>query len=82
MDRWQDRDNFEIAVLKLTDSAKTFYQEFAELHAQDASRETFKSMFRQRYRDVRNDQYHYMRLQTAKQGKNESSQDSQIDAKR
>jgi len=24
--RWQDTDNFEIAVLKLTDSAKLFYQ--------------------------------------------------------
>ena len=75
MGRWQDRDNFEIAVLKLTDSAKMFYEGCAELHAQDASWKTFKRVFRQRYRDVHNDQYHYIRLQNAKQGKNESSQD-------
>jgi hypothetical protein len=34
--RWQDRENFEIAVLKLTDSAELFYQGCAKLHAQDA----------------------------------------------
>ena len=60
MGRWQDRDNFEIAVLKPKDSAKMFYQGCAELHAQDASWETFKRVFIQRFRDVHNNQYHYM----------------------
>jgi hypothetical protein len=72
--RWQDRDNFEIAVLRLTDSVKVFYQGYAELHAQDASWQTFKEVFRRRYRDVHTDQYNYMKLQTARQGKNESPQ--------
>jgi hypothetical protein len=40
--QWQDTDNFEFAVLKLTDSPKLFYQGCAELHAQDASLKTFK----------------------------------------
>jgi hypothetical protein len=73
--RWQDRDSFEIAVLRLTDSAKVFYQGCAELHAQDASWQTFKEVFRRRYRDVHTDQCHYMILQTARQGKNESPQE-------
>jgi hypothetical protein len=68
--RWQDRDNFKIAVLKLTDSAKLFYQGCAELHMQ-----AFKEMFRQRYKDVRTDQYHFMKLQTARQNKNEGPQE-------
>jgi hypothetical protein len=38
----EDIDKFEFAVLKLTDSAKLFYQGCAELHAQDASWQTFK----------------------------------------
>jgi hypothetical protein len=33
---WQEGDNFEIAVLKLEDSAKLFYQGCVELHAQHA----------------------------------------------
>ena len=70
--RLQDRDNVEIAVLKLTDSAKLFYQGCAELHAQDALWQTFKEVFRQRHRDVHTDQYHYIKLQTARDGKNEN----------
>jgi hypothetical protein len=73
--RWQDIDNFKIAVLNLTDSAKLFYQGCAEFHAQDASWQTFKEMFRQRYKDVRTDQYHFMKLQTARQNKNKGPQE-------
>lgn len=73
--RWQDRDNFEIAVLKLTDSAKLFYQGSDELHARDATWQTFKDIFRRRYKDVHTDQHHYLKLQTARQGKNETPQE-------
>jgi hypothetical protein len=59
-----------------------FYQSCAELHAQDASWKTFKDVFRQRYKDVRTDQYHYMRLQTARQNKKKVLKNSQIDAGR
>jgi len=67
--KWQDKNNFEIADLKLNDSAKHFYQGCLELHTQEATWQKFKDTFRQRYKDVRTDQYHYMMLQTARQGK-------------
>jgi broad specificity phosphatase PhoE len=35
----------------------------------------FKNAFRRRFRDIHTDQYHYMKLQTARQGKNESPQE-------
>jgi hypothetical protein len=73
--RWQDRDCFEIALLKLTDAAKVFYQGCAELHTQETSWQTFKEAFRQRFKDIHMDYHHYMRLQTARQGKNESPQE-------
>jgi hypothetical protein len=57
--------------LKLTGTAKMFYQGCQELHAQDASWQTFKDVFRQRFRDVDTDQHHYVRLQTAHHEKNE-----------
>ena len=64
----------EIAILKLSGAAKLFYQGSAELHAQDATWQTFKKEFRQRYKDVQTDQFHYMRLQTARQVRNEGLQ--------
>jgi hypothetical protein len=73
--RWQDRDFFEISLLKLTDAAKVFCQGCAELHTQEASWQKFKEAFRQRFKDVHTDYHHYMRLQTARQGKNESPQE-------
>jgi hypothetical protein len=62
-------DNFEIAVLELTDSAKRFYQGCTELHKPETTWQIFKDTFRQRYKDVRTDQYHYMMLHTARQAK-------------
>ena len=35
--RWQDADKWEIAVLKLTDSAKLFYLGCSELHEEGAN---------------------------------------------
>jgi hypothetical protein len=57
--RWQDEDKREIAALKLTDSAKQFYQGCAELHEDSATWQTFKNAFRRRYQDVHTDQFHY-----------------------
>jgi len=73
--RWEDKDQVEIAILKLTDSAKLFYLGCAELHAKDVKWDTLKEVFRSRFRDVHTDQYHYMKLQTARQSKNESPQE-------
>jgi hypothetical protein len=69
--RWEDADKVEIAALKLTGSAKTFFQGCAELHADGVTWKTFKDTFRNRYKDVRTDQFHFMKLQTARQAKNE-----------
>jgi len=64
----------QIAALKLTDSARTFYNTCLELHAEDATWDNFKKAFRERFRDVHTDQYH-LRLQTARQAKHEGPQE-------
>jgi hypothetical protein len=56
---WSDSDTREIAVLKLTDSAKLFYQGCTELHAEGTTWQCFKNAFRRRYEDVHTDQYHF-----------------------
>lgn len=72
--RWQDRDWFEIAALRLKDSARVFYQGYSDLHTQDATWQVLKNGFRQMLRDVHTDQFRYMKLQTARQAKNENPQ--------
>jgi hypothetical protein len=72
---WQQTDKLQIAILKLSGSAKTFYQGCAELHTKETNWQTFKEAFRSRYKDVYTDQYHFTILQTARQKKNESPQD-------
>jgi len=56
--KWKVRDCMNIAVLRLADPAKTFYNACTELHAKDASWQDFKGAFRERFRDVHNDKYH------------------------
>jgi len=73
--RWEPKNTIEIAALKLEVSIRVFYQGCTELHTRDASWNTFTEVFRQRYKDVHTDQYHYARLQIARQGKNESPQE-------
>jgi hypothetical protein len=60
--RWQVRECFEIAALKLVDSARVLYQGCSELHAPDATWQTFKDAFRQRFRDIHTGQFHYMKF--------------------
>jgi hypothetical protein len=48
--RWEQADKLRIAVLKLTDSAKMFYNGCPELHRENATWEEFKSAFRKRLR--------------------------------
>jgi hypothetical protein len=69
--KWEDADRVEIAVSKLTVSAKTFFQGCAELHADDVTWKTFNEILRNRYKDVRTDEFHLIKLQTARQAKNE-----------
>jgi len=65
----------QIAALKLTDYARTFYNTCLELHAEDATWGNFKKAFREQFRDVHTDQYHFMGLQTARQAKHEGPQE-------
>jgi hypothetical protein len=65
----------QIAALKLTDSARTFYNTCLELHAEDATWDKFKKAFRERFRDVHMDQYHFIRSQMARQAKHEGPQE-------
>ena len=74
VEKWQCRDNFEIAFLILTDSAKPFYQGCQVLHTPEATWQKFKDTFTQKYKNVRAYQYQYMMLHTARQGKNEDAQ--------
>jgi len=69
---WSDFDRIQITVLKSTEVAKSFYSSNPELHNTNISWENIKAKFLQRFRDVRSDQYHFMKLQTAKQQKDET----------
>ena len=72
---WNENDCREIFVLGLQDPAKSFYNSNFELHAEGVTWEAFKSAFRNRFKNVRTDQYHFTMLQNARQQKNESPQD-------
>jgi hypothetical protein len=65
----------QIAALKLTDSARTFYNTCLELHAEDATWNKFKKAFRERFIDVHTDQYYFIRLQMARQAKHGGTQE-------
>ena len=60
-----------IAVLRLADFAKEFYNACTELHTKDASWQDFKGTFRERFRDLHTDQYHFKKLKTDRQARNE-----------
>jgi hypothetical protein len=48
---WNGNDSRQIAALKLMDTAKAFHNTCLELQMQDATWETFKRIFRERFRD-------------------------------
>jgi len=64
----------EIANLRLIDAANQFYNGCLELHAPEVTWQKFKEMFRHRFRETHTDQYHFMRLQTARPSRNVSIQ--------
>ena len=72
---WDETDKLHIAALRLTNTARQFYNGCLELHSPGVTWQKFKDAFRQRFRDTHTDQYHFMRLQTARQGRNESPQE-------
>ena len=72
--RWEETVKAETALLKLAGSDKTFYKECSEFHADGLTWPKFKTVFRNRYKDVHTNQYHSMKLQTARQAKGEDPQ--------
>jgi len=73
--RWHSADCMQIAALKLTESARTFYNTCLELNEEEATWDKFKKVFRQRFRNIHTDHYHLMRLQTARQTKHQGPQE-------
>ena len=72
---WAEADCLQVAVLKLAESARTFYFSCPELHGETVTWQSFKAIFRDRFKDVRTDQFHYTQLQTARQRRNEGPQE-------
>jgi hypothetical protein len=76
---WQGTDKVQVALLKLTDAARQFYNGCLELHSADTTWSKLESTSRYRFRDVHTDQYHFMNLQTARQGRDETPKNLQTD---
>jgi hypothetical protein len=72
---WAVADCLQVAILKLVDSARTFYYSCPELYRESVSWQSFKAILRDRFKDVRTDQFHYIQLQTARQRRNEGPQE-------
>ena len=72
--KWQEVDKLEVATLILAGTTKIFFNSCLDLHVEDVTWDKFKKMFRDRFRDVHTDQFHFTNLQTARQMKNESPQ--------
>jgi hypothetical protein len=69
---WTQEDMLRIAVLKLTDSARSFYNGTLELHDQKITWVAFKTAFRNLFRNVRTDQYLFTQHQMARQRRDEA----------
>jgi hypothetical protein len=72
--RWTDDDKFGIAILKLSDMTRAFFNAHLQLHSPDLTWAAFKDAFLTGFKDVRSDQFHYTQLQTARQRRDESQQ--------
>jgi hypothetical protein len=69
---WTEADQIQVCALRLTDTVRDFYRATPELRNPTISWQNFKAHFLNRFRDVRNAQYHYTQLHQARQRKNES----------
>ena len=72
---WTDIDKIRITVLKLTEVAKAFYWSSVELQSAEITWQAFKAKFLHRFRDFRPPHFHYLQLQSARQGKDETPQE-------
>jgi len=74
IEKWEESDKISIAVLKIMDAARLFYNGCPVLHEKDVNWQIFKSVFGQRFKNTHTDQHNFVRLQTARQKMNESLQ--------
>ena len=72
---WLQADCLQVAVLKLVDNARTFYNSCPELHGENVTWQNFKAIFREGFKDIRTEQFHYMPLQMTRQRRNEGPQE-------
>jgi hypothetical protein len=72
---WAEAGCIQLAILKLVDSVRTSNFLCPDLHAETVTWQCFKTAFRDRFKDVRTDQFHYMQMQTARQRRNEGPQE-------
>jgi hypothetical protein len=71
---WSDAYKVQVDTLKLTELTKIFYSSNVHLQNPEISWQDFKGCFQARFNDVHTDQYHFIRLQTARQGRDETPQ--------
>jgi hypothetical protein len=74
---WKDLGECQVAIVKLNDAEKQYYSGCLELHLADVAWDKFKSVFQ----DIHTDQYHFMKLQTARQGRSEAPKNLQTGAR-
>jgi hypothetical protein len=55
---WSDGDKVRITCLKLTDTARQFFNTSPDLRKTDVTWDTFKTALQDRFTDPRTDQYH------------------------
>ena len=72
--RWDEEDCLQVAILRSADLGRTFYNTFLEHHEKCKTWQTFKNLFKERFKDCHTDHYHFMKLRTAKKLKRESPQ--------
>jgi hypothetical protein len=70
--KWKETDRVEVALLKLAGIAKSFYFGCTELHKDGLSWKKLQSELSKRFQDRHTDQFHFIRLQSAKQSRDEN----------
>jgi hypothetical protein len=73
--QWDEAACLQVAILRLLDPAKTFYNSSLQLHAEDMMWDRFRKAFPEIFKEAHTAQYHFTELQTAREAKNEGPQE-------
>jgi len=74
---WSESDMVQITI-RLTDSARAFYDGNLDLHNKKITWADFKAIFQQRFRDIRTDQFHLRNCKRRPKEKTNPYMNSQI----